>query len=53
MSLSIAYDARAGVGKARDNDIIEFSDGFIQDWDDGAILRTMITFRKNILLHRG
>ena len=27
MSLFIAYDTRAGVGEARDNDIIEFSDG--------------------------
>ena len=27
MSLSIAYDARAGVGEARDNSIIEFSNG--------------------------
>ena len=26
MSPFIAYDARAGVGEARDNDIIEFSD---------------------------
>ena len=27
MSLSIAYDARAGVGEVRDNDIIEFLNG--------------------------
>ena len=27
MSPSIAYDARAGVGEARHDDIIEFSDG--------------------------
>ena len=27
MSPFIAYDANAGVGEARDNDIIEFSDG--------------------------
>ena len=27
MSLSIAYEARAGVDEARNNDIIEFSDG--------------------------
>ena len=27
MSLSIAYDARARVGEARDDNIIEFSDG--------------------------
>ena len=27
MSLSIAYDARAGVGEVRDDDIIEFLDG--------------------------
>ena len=27
MSLSITYDAIAGIGEARDDDIIEFSDG--------------------------
>ena len=53
MTPSIAYDIRAGVGEARNDDIIEFSDGIYRRLEQWAILRKVITFQKNVSLHRG